>query len=144
MPHHFLIMLIAGIGIPILAAANAAYGRYLGSPAVAACVMFIVAFATAAVVALMTNPAAVSRIATAPKHLLFAGALIAFYVLSITWIAPIIGVGNAVFLVLLGQFISAAVIDHFGLFNAHISPLSFSRAGGIALMAAGVFMAQKA
>ena len=54
------------------------------------------------------------------------------------------GVGNAVFFVLLGQLISAAAIDHFGLFTAQTSPLNWTRAAGIALMAAGVFVTQKA
>jgi hypothetical protein len=53
----------------------------------------------------------------APKHLFFAGVLIAFYVLSITFIAPKFGIGNAVFFVLLGQLVSAAAIDHFALFG---------------------------
>ncbi len=144
MPHHILIMLAAGIGIPVLAALNAALGRFIGSPAVAASVLFIVAFLVAAIVALLTNPQAVGKLASAPKHLFLAGTLVAFYVLSITWIAPTMGVGNAVFLVLLGQLISAAAIDHFGLFNAQPAPLTLTRTAGIALMAMGVFVTQKA
>ena len=144
MLHHALIMLAAGIGIPILAALNAALGRTIGSPAVAAPILFVVAFASAAIVAILTNPQAFAKLAGAPKHLFFAGVLIAFYVLSLTWIAPTKGVGNAVFFVLLGQLISAAAIDHFGLFTAQTSPLNWTRAAGIALMAAGVFVTQKA
>ena len=143
MPHHIAIMLAAGIGIPILAALNAALGRHIGSPAAAATILFIVAFIVSAVVALATNPQVATKLATAPKHLFLAGALIAFYVLSITWIAPTMGVGNAVFLVLLGQLISAAAIDHFGLFTAQPSPLTLTRSAGIALMATGVFLTQK-
>lgn len=144
MSHHILIMLAAGIGVPVLAALNASLGRFVGSPAVAATVLFIVALSVSAVVALMTNPQAVTKLATAPKHLFFAGTLVAFYVLSITWIAPTMGVGNAVFFVLLGQLISAAAIDHFGLFSAQPSPLTLTRTAGIALMAIGVFVTQKA
>jgi transporter family-2 protein len=81
---------------------------------------------------------------TAPKHLFLAGLLVAFYVLSVTWIAPRFGVGNAVFFVLLGQLISAAAIDHFGLFGARISPLTLTRATGIAVMAIGVWITQRA
>ena len=143
MPHHVLIMLAAGIGIPVLAALNAALGRYIGSPAVAATILFVIAFAVSAVAALVTNPAAVAKLPTAPRHLFLAGTLVAFYVLSITWIAPTMGVGNAVFFVLLGQLISAAAIDHFGLFSAQVSPLTLTRTAGIALMAAGVFVTQK-
>jgi transporter family-2 protein len=47
-----------------------------------------------------------------------------------------------VFFVLLGQLISAAAIDHFALFGAQQTPLTLSRAGGIAVMAFGVFLTQ--
>ncbi|MEO9864649.1 MAG: DMT family transporter [Yoonia sp.] len=144
MHNSYLIMLAAGIGVPVLAALNAALGRTIGSPAVAAATLFLVAFASAAIVALLTAPQAAAKIATAPKHLLLGGVLIAFYVLSITWIAPVIGVGNAVFLVLIGQMIAAATIDHFGLFGANVAPLNATRAAGICVMAAGVFITQKA
>ncbi len=137
------IMLIAGIGIPVLAALNAALGTRLGSPVAAAAILFCVALLSTLVVLAMGQPKAVMGVFSAPKHLLLAGCLIAFYVLTITWIAPKFGVGNAVFFVLLGQLISAAAIDHFGLFGAQISPLSLTRAGGIALMAAGVFVTQQ-
>lgn len=143
MAHYALIMLIAGIGIPILAAMNAALGRYVGSPAAAAAVLFIVAFTTSVIVASATGPHALARFATAPKHLFLAGSLIAFYVLTITFIAPHFGVGNAVFFVLLGQLISAAAIDHFGLFGAQVSPLGLARASGIGLMAVGVWLTQQ-
>ncbi len=142
--HYAGIMLLAGIGVPILAALNAALGRLIGSPAVAASVLFAVALMVSVLVALVTAPDAVSRLGIAPKHLFLGGVLVAFYVLSITWIAPVIGVGNAVFFVLLGQLIAAAAIDHFGLFSAQVSPLSLTRAAGIALMAVGVFVTQRA
>lgn len=139
-----LIMFAAGIGIPTLAALNAALGTRIGSPAAAALVLFAVAFLTALLAVLVTGPAALKAVPAQPRHLFLAGALIAFYVLSITWIAPHFGVGNAVFFVLLGQLVAAAAIDHFGLFGARISPLSLTRAGGIALMAAGIALTQKA
>jgi transporter family-2 protein len=143
MAHHALIMLLAGIGIPILAALNAALGVRIGSPAAAATVLFAVALLSCAVVLVVTGPQALGKLATAPKHLFLAGALIAFYVLTITYIAPTFGVGNAVFFVLLGQLISAAAIDHFGLFGARITPMGATRALGIAIMALGVFVTQK-
>jgi bacterial/archaeal transporter family-2 protein len=138
-----LVMLAAGIGIPVLAALNAALGQRIGSPATAAFCLFLVALAGTGAVLLATG-GAFRALPAQPKHLFLAGLLVAFYVLSITWIAPRFGVGNAVFFVLLGQLIAAAAIDHFGLFGARLSPLSPTRAAGIALMAAGVFVTQKA
>ncbi|MDW3183640.1 DMT family transporter [Roseobacter sp.] len=143
MAHYAVIMLLAGIGIPVLAALNAALGVRIGSPAAAATVLFTIAFLTCAVVMVVTGPQALAKVVSAPKHLLLAGVLIAFYVLSITFVAPNFGVGNAVFFVLLGQLISTAMIDHFGLFGARVTPMDASRALGIALMAAGVFVTQK-
>lgn len=140
----YAMMLAAGIGIPVLAAMNAGLGRYAGAPAAAATVLFIVAFAIALIVALLTGPQGFARMATAPKHLFLAGTLMAFYLLSITWTAPIIGVGNAVFLVLLGQLISATAIGHFGLFDALPAPLSPVRAIGLGIMALGVFVTIRA
>lgn len=138
-----LVMLAAGFGIPVLAALNAALGVRLGSPVAAAAILFVVALSATLVFLALTKPAAILGAATAPRHLFLAGLLVAFYVLSITFVAPHFGVGNAVFFVLLGQLVSAAAIDHFGLFGANVSPLSASRALGIGLMAAGVFVTQQ-
>lgn len=144
MTHYALIMLAAGIGIPILAGLNAALGRLIDSPAAAATVLFAIALTIAGLATLITGASALSRIGDAPKHLLFGGVLVAFYVLSITYIAPSFGIGNAVFFVLIGQLISAAIIDHFGLFGAQVSPLTLTRAGGLALMGIGVWVTQLA
>lgn len=138
-------MLAAGLGIPVLAALNARLGIAIGSPSAAAVILFLVASLTAlAAMAVTGGTGALRALPGQPAHLFLAGALIAFYVLSITYIAPSFGVGNAVFFVLLGQLISAAAIDHFGLFGAAVTPLSGLRAAGIAVMATGVAITQLA
>lgn len=144
MTHHALVMLAAGVGIPVLAALNARLGANIGGPAAAATVLFAVAFATAAATMLATGPGALARVAGQPPQLFLAGVLIAFYVLSITWIAPAFGIGNAVLCVLLGQILSSAAIDHFGLFGVRIVPLSGLRALGLLTMAAGLAIVQLA
>lgn len=145
MTHYAAIMLAAGVGVPILAALNAALGRIIGSPTMAAVILFAIAFAASALTLIvLPGGQAFAKAAQAPKHLFLAGILIAFYVLSITHVAPHFGVGNAVFFVLLGQLISTAAIDHFGLFGAQITPLTWMRAGGITVMAIGVAITQLA
>jgi len=139
--HSALIMLAAGVGIPLLAALNAGLGQRLGNPVAAAVVLFIVALCAALAVLVMQGGALKGALA-APAHLYLGGFLVAFYVLTITWIAPTFGVGNAVFFVLLGQLVSAAIIDHFALFGAQQSPLTLMRGLGIAVMGAGVFLTQ--
>lgn len=139
------IMLAAGIGIPVLAALNAQLGNRIGSPAAAAAVLFVIAFCVSGATLLATAGAQpLGLVAAQPKHLLLGGFLVAFYVLSITWIAPKFGVGNAIFCVLMGQLISAALIDQFGLFGALVRPVGMLRASGIGLMALGIFLTQRA
>ncbi len=145
MTHHALIMLAAGIGIPVLAALNARLGTNIGSPAAAALILFLVAVtATAVTMGVTGGTGALAELAHQPRHLFLAGLLVAFYVLSITWIAPVFGVGNAVFFVLLGQLVSAAAIDHFGLFGAQATALTPMRLAGILVMAGGVALTQMA
>ncbi|AQS48395.1 MULTISPECIES: DMT family transporter [Thioclava] len=139
------IMLAAGIGIPVLAALNAQLGARIASPAVAAVVLFCVALSGAVIVMLFTvGPAPLARLPGQPWYLFLAGLLVAFYVISITFIAPKFGVGNAVFFVLLGQMIAAAAIDQFGLFGALVRPITLMRGAGIGFMCLGLFLIQKA
>lgn len=139
------IMLVAGVGIPVMAVLNTQLGKGIGSPAAAATVLFSVAVLSAGGVMLLTGgPAPLRLIPSQPIYLLAAGLAVVFYVLSVTWIAPRFGIGNAIFCVLLGQMISATAIDHFGLFGAMVKPLSLIRASGIGLMVLGVLLIQKA
>jgi len=71
------------------------------------------------------------------------GLIVSFYVLSITWTAPRIGVANAVFFVLLGQIVAAAGIDQFGLFGALKSSLTTQRIVGIVFMLIGTYLARR-
>lgn len=140
-PSAALIMLAAGFGIPVLAALNAALGQKLGSPVAAAIILFLVALlASGATFALVGG--SFRGLASAPAHLFLGGVLVAFYVLSVTWIAPGFGIGNAIFFVLLGQIVSAGLIDHFALFGARHSPVGLLRLAGMAMMAGGVFLTQ--
>lgn len=138
------IMLAAGIGIPVLAALNAQLGARIGSPVVAAVVLFCVALTGAVVVMVLTQgPLAFRHVPEQPRYLFLAGFLVCFYVLSVTFVAPKFGVGNAVFFVLMGQMISAALIDQFGLFGAIARPITALRGMGIGAMALGLFLIQR-
>jgi transporter family-2 protein len=76
-----------------------------------------------------------------PFYFYLGGIFVAFYVLSVTWVAPKFGIGNAVAFVLLGQLISMAAIDQFGLLGAQMHTITLQRAIGLILMSAGVFLA---
>ena len=137
-----VIMFLAGIGIPIMAALNGGLGARLGSPNFAAMLLFLLGLAVTGCLLITSSIPARHEVFSTPPHLFLGGLFVAFYVLTVTWIGPRIGIGNAIFLVLLGQLLAAGVIDHFGLFGLPRFPLSFARVGGLGLMALGVFLAK--
>lgn len=142
-PAYAALMLLAGIGIPMQAALNGSLGGRIGSPFAAAMIATALAFGIASAAALTNGLPKLSDFAGTPPFWLFGGAFMAFYIIAITFVGPRFGVGNAIFFVLLGQIVSAAAIDHFGLFGAERSPVTALRLFGIALMGLGVFLARK-
>ena len=137
------LMLVAGIGIPIMATFNAGVGQQLHNPVAATVTLFAAGLLLSALCLLATGTPTSAQLTSVPAWRYLGAALVVFYILSITWAGPRIGIGNAVFFVLLGQLVATAAIDHWGLWGAPVTPLSVKRALGIAVMAAGVWLAKK-
>jgi bacterial/archaeal transporter family-2 protein len=138
-----LMMLVVGMGIPVTAALNSVLGTHLQSPVAASVILFGVGFLLTAMVLAFVGLPPREAFSGVPMWTLAAALGVVFYVLSVTWSAPRIGVGNAIFFVLLGQMIAAATIDHFGLFGALQTSLTAKRAMGLLVMAIGVYLAKK-
>jgi transporter family-2 protein len=140
----WLLAFVAGALIPVQAAANAALSKSLqNNVPVAALSLFVVAGAvTAAAVLLAGAPMPTfASLRAAPWWSYVGGLIVAFYVLTITFLAPRLGVGTAISLIVTGQIAAALTIDHFGLLRSPVFPLTSARLVGAALMAAGVFLA---
>ena len=135
-----LVMLIAGIGIPIMAALNAELGIKLQSSGVASSILFLVGL-LGSLVYLLTVEGRMPSFSNfdVPIYFYLGGIIVLFYVLSIAWAAPSFGVGNAIAFVLLGPLIAMATIDQFGLLGAPQTNLTTLRIFGLILMAIGVF-----
>ncbi|HEV7313061.1 DMT family transporter [Sphingopyxis sp.] len=128
-PAFATIMFLTGVGIPILAALNGGLGARLESPMAASVILFTLGLLIAVTGAIATGTLGQVRLSSGiPAHFYFGGAFMAFY---------------AIFFVLVGQLISAATIDHFGLFGAIRSAIDLKRVAGIALMVAGVYLARR-
>ena len=139
-----LLMVAAGTGIPVMATLNAGLGQHIGSPVAAGADLVRHRLRGGG------RDRAHRRRAGARPHFrgvppyYYAAALaFVFYIIAITWAAPRIGIGNAVFFVLLGQLAAAAAIDHFGLFGAVRSAITGRRLIGMLVMALGVYFARK-
>lgn len=138
------LMFLTGIGIPLMATLNAGLGRQLESPGAATFILYCIGVVLAFGVMMASGgfPAAEKFRGIGPQF--YTGAVfVVFYIVSITWAGPKIGIGNAVFFVLLGQLIAAAAIDHYGPWGAVQSAITPKRVLGIAVMALGVYLARK-
>ena len=140
----WLLAFVAGALIPVQAAANAALSKSLqGNVAFAALTLFVVAGTASAGDALLAGrqlPTA-AALRAAPWWSYLGGVIVAFYVFTITFLAPRLGVGTAISLIVTGQIVAALTIDHFGLFRSLTFPLTPARLVGAVLMAVGVFLA---
>ncbi len=136
--------LMTGALIPVQAAANAALSKSLqGNIAFVALILFVVA----AGVALLMLSSTGSRVPhweqlrSAPPWSYAGGLIVAAYVLVITFLAPRLGVGTAIALIVTGQILAAVAIDHFGWLRSLTFPLTAGRALGAFLMIVGAFLA---
>jgi transporter family-2 protein len=134
----------AGALIPLMAILNAGLARGVGGPIQAAVILFatgLVVSLLAAATAMVRIPelAAISRI---PPTQYAGGVIVAFYVLSITFLAPRFGVGNAILFAVTAQLFSSAVIDHFALAGAAPRPLTTLRMIGLTIVISGVVLTQ--
>lgn len=136
-----LLMIVAGFGIPIMAALNGNLGTKLHNPLLATTVLFIVGGVSSFVYMVLSGgtPKLTSQ-EPIPFYFYMGGLLVAFYIFSITWVAPKFGLGNAISFVLLGQLISMTIIDNYSLLGAQQHPLSLARTLGLIFMVLGVFL----
>ncbi len=137
---------LAGAFIPVMAVLNARLGRSLAEPLHASVVLFAVALLAAGAVSLiltgrLPSPTAVLA---APPLTFAGGAIVAFYVISVTLLAPRFGVGNVILFVMTAQILTAATIDHFALFGAPRRPVGVLRLTGLGILLAGLAVTQAA
>ena len=136
-----LLMTVAGIGIPVMAALNGSLGIKLQSPALATTILFIVGCSVSIAYLFISGEVPKSPFNKSIPIVFYLGGLfVIFYILSITWVAPKFGVGNAISMVLLGQLISMTFIDHYGLLGAIKHTISIQRLSGLFFMLLGVYL----
>ena len=136
-------MFAAGLGIPIFAALNSALGQQLGGPVAATGVTFAVGLLIAIPLVLWNGIPPASAFTFERPWIWLGAVFMLFYATSVAFAAPRIGLGNAIFFVLLGQIVAAAAIDHFGWLGAIQTTLTPKRMIGMAVMAFGLYLARR-
>ncbi len=75
-----------------------------------------------------------------PWYAWFAGAFGLVTVAAIGFAVPRVGVSGATVALIVGQLLTAAVVDHFGWFGVHVRPFDPVRMAGFALLLAGAWL----
>jgi transporter family-2 protein len=134
----------AGALIPLMAILNAGLARAAGGQVQATVILFatgLIASLLFAVITAVRLPHLQALVRVAP-HQYAGGIIVGFYVLSITFLAPRFGVGNAILFAVTAQLITSALIDHFALAGAAVRPLTMMRAVGLLIVITGVVITQ--
>jgi transporter family-2 protein len=140
-----LLALVAGAGLPVQAALNAAFAREAGRAEWAALVNFAVgtlslgAWLAASRVAV---PAA-AAIARVPWWAWAGGLLGAFYVSAITSVTPKVGVAVTLGLTVAGMMFASVLLDATGGLGLAVRPVTGARVLGAALLVVGVVLVQR-
>jgi transporter family-2 protein len=136
---------VVGALIPIQAATNAAMSRAIGSVAITSLALFAIGFLVVAAWAIVIREPlpSLETLRHVPAYGYFGGIIVASYVTAITFLAPRLGVGNAIRLIVTGQIVAAVTIDHVGAFGAVVQRLTMGRAIGVVLMIIGVILARR-
>jgi transporter family-2 protein len=139
------VAVVVGALIPVQAATNAAMSRAIGSVAITSVALFAIGFVVVAAWAIIIREPlpSLATLRRVPAYGYLGGFIVASYVTAITFLAPRLGVGNAIRLVVTGQIVAAVAIDHVGAFGAVVQRLTMGRAIGVALMIVGVVLARR-
>lgn len=134
--------IMVGILIPVQAATNVILSKVTGHILFSSLILFGVGIISISILIVFLKPSFPSfdELIVAPLHSYMGGVIVAIYVLSITFLAPKIGVGNAVLFIVAGQLLSSALIDHYGLFGLDVLPLTTRKYVGIGCVIAGVLL----
>ena len=147
MPNYMMYALwafAAGAVIPVMATFNAQLARSISSTPFAVVLLFFIGLlsAIAYILALRTTLPDLEVLLSTKPYLYTGGVMVAFYIISVTLLIPLFGVGNTILFIVCAQMCSSAIIDNWGLFGVPVRPVSWLRFFGIVVMFAGLVLIQ--
>ena len=138
-----IMIVIGGACISLQAPVNAGLARGIGSPLVASAISFGVGFVILTVVSVIRGEVpSFSAALTQPWWMLIGGAFGAFYVWSMVWSLPRLGVVTAIAVLALGQIVAAMVLDRIGAFGLPVRDISVPRILSALMVLGGVLLSR--
>ncbi len=137
------VVALAGTAVATQGAVNAALARTLGGALPAAAISFAVGAAALLLLVLaLYGPAPLMRLGAASPWQLAGGFLGAFYVWSVAWGVPQLGVLTTAAALIFGQMIAALVLDATGAFGLAVQTVSPQRLLAAGLVGAGLLLSR--
>lgn len=138
-----LMVTLAGMAISTQGGINVALARSIGGPVAAAAASFVVGAVLLLALTLTTQGLApVRALATVPGWQLAGGVLGAWYVFSVTFSLPQLGVLTTAAALIFGQIAAALLIDAIGAFGLAVQPITWNRLLAAALVGAGLYLSR--
>jgi len=134
-------VLVGGL-MPFQAGINAELTRFVRHPFLAAFTSFFIGTAALGLILAIhgTSVQDFRRLLEAPPRLFIGGALGALFVASSIYFIPRMGATAMIAALVTGQLLMSLVIDHFGLLNLPVLPITTTRIVGVILLFAGIFL----
>jgi bacterial/archaeal transporter family-2 protein len=135
--------LTAGIAFSLQSGINAALARQIGSSLVAATISFSVGTIALTLLGFATGQLtfASGSLRSVPVWMWLTGGLLgACIVYSSVLLVPRLGVAAVASLIIAGQLIAAAIMDHYGLLGVPVHELSLLRVTGLLLLVLGAVL----
>lgn len=138
----FLVAVAGGVALAVQAPLNASLGRSLGAVLPAAALSFGIGFVVLTGLSLVSLSSPFARLASVPPWQWAGGLLGAFYVWSVIWGVPRLGVVSLMAAMLLGQLSAGLLLDAIGAFGLPVKPISPARLAAVGLVAAGLVLSR--
>jgi transporter family-2 protein len=136
-------VLLAGVGLAVQPPTNAALARAGGSVTLAALTSFAVGTAVLALTWAAFDRTPPAALRGAPGWAWMGGFYGAGFVAILAYAAPRLGIAVALTLAVASQLVAALAVDHFGLLGLDRTPVTWTRAGGAALVIAGALLVRR-
>lgn len=139
---YIVAIFFVGTLLPIQSGVNSKLAKSIANPLTASLISVAVGFIVLGVYVLATKQfyLDLSAIGNQPKWVWIGGIIGVLYVCCLTVIVPKLGSSFSFSILIIGQLITAAVIDHYGWFGFAISPFSIKKFIGIICIAIGILL----
>lgn len=139
---NFLLALGMGAAISIYLPMISQSARILGAPVLGNVPFFAIAFLSSVVLVFVTGHKlpTMAKLAEVPAWLFIAGVVSALMIFGSSYLVPRIGTGALFVLLVAGQIIIGAVINHYGLLGVPEQSISTVKLSGTVLVLAGAVL----